>query len=77
VSSRLALALVLSAATVLVGLAACCLQSECHARARRLAALQRECELLEAANTQAQAIASAHVYGEANPRDLTLEGSWD
>lgn len=76
-SARLVLTLSLSAAIVLVGLAACCLQSECHARARRLATLQRECELLEAANTQAQAIASAHVWGESNPRDLTLEGSWD
>ena len=76
-SPRLALACVLCAATVLVGLAVCCLQSECHSRARRLAELQRECELLEAANTQAQAMASAHVWGEANPGDLKLEGSWD
>ena len=76
-SARLALGLILCAATLVVGLSVCCLQSKCHSRARRLAELQRECELLEAANAQAQAVASAHVWGEANPSDLEPEGAWE
>lgn len=75
-TARLVLALAMCAGTVLVGLYVCCLQSENHARARRLAELQRECELIEAANTQDEAIAGAHVSGEPNPQDFTFQGAW-
>ena len=81
-SGRLLLAGTLGVGTMAVGLFVCCLQSRNHARARRLAELQRECELIEAANTQDEAVANAHVWGESNPedfvgRDLRDQGGWE
>lgn len=81
-TGRLALGLVMCAGALLVGLYVCCLQSNNYDRARRLAELQRQCELIEAANTQDEAVARAHVWGEVNPDDLTdrrggEEGGWE
>ena len=81
-SARLLLAVLLGCATMAVGLFVCCMQSRNHERARRLAELQRDCELIEAANTQNEAIADAHVWGESNPvdhvgRDLRDQGGWE
>ena len=70
-TGRLALGLAMCGGALLVGLYVCCLQSENYDRARQLAELQRECELIEAANTQDAAVARAHVWGEANPVNLT------
>ena len=80
-TGRLALGLAMCGGTLLVGLYVCCLQSENYDRARQLAELQRECELVEAANTQDAAVARAHVSGEPNPVNLTdreqEQGAWE
>jgi hypothetical protein len=61
--TRSLLALLLCALTLALGLWAALVQSENHARARDLAELQRQCEMIEAANAQAQAVVSAHLPG--------------
>ncbi|MCC6406061.1 MAG: hypothetical protein IT453_02765 [Planctomycetes bacterium] len=57
---------VFGASALLVTLVTSAIQSENHARANRLAEIQRRCEMVEAANVQAQAMARAHVWGEPN-----------
>jgi len=61
-----ALAVGLGAMTLIVGLFTCAIESQNHARGRRLAELQREVEMIETANTQSAAIASAHLWGRPN-----------
>ena len=61
-----ALAVGLGAMTLIVGLFACAIESGNHDRGRRLAELQRELEMLEAANAQSTAVVSAHVWGRPN-----------
>ncbi|MCK6448663.1 MAG: hypothetical protein L6Q99_19900 [Planctomycetes bacterium] len=58
---------------LLVVLVTAAVQSENHARAKRLADIQRRCEMIEAANVQAQASVRAHVWGEPN-RPLAQRG---
>lgn len=58
---------------LLVVLVTAAVQSENHARAKRLADIQRRCEMIEAANVQAQATVRAHVWGEPN-RPLAQRG---
>jgi hypothetical protein len=64
--TRTLLALGLCALTLALGLWAALIQCDNHARARDLAELQRQCEMIEAANAQAQALVSSHVPGRAN-----------
>jgi hypothetical protein len=54
----------LCALILAVGLYAALRQSENHARARVLAECQRLCEMIEAANEEAEARALAHLPGE-------------
>jgi hypothetical protein len=54
----------LCALILAVGLYAAIQQSENHARARLLADCQRLCEMIEAANAQAEARVLAHLPGE-------------
>ncbi len=61
----------LALTVVATALWTCCVQAENHQRARDLARLQRDWEMLEAANAQAQARADAHVPGVSN-RDLDV-----
>ncbi len=68
---RDALVATLALASLATALWTCCVQAENHQRARDLARLQREWEMLEAANAQAQARADAHVPGVSN-RDLDV-----
>ncbi|MCE9593909.1 MAG: hypothetical protein K8S98_06930 [Planctomycetes bacterium] len=63
----------LGAVALFVSLATAAVQSENHERARRLAEIQRRCEMVEAANVQAQALVRAHVWGEPN-RPLAKRG---
>jgi hypothetical protein len=56
----------LGAMTLLLGLFTCVVQTTNHERAHQLAELQREWEMLEAANAQRAAVAGAHVWGSAN-----------
>jgi len=54
----------LCALILAIGLYAAIQQSENHSRARDLAECQRLCEMIEAANAQAEARALAHLPGE-------------
>lgn len=62
------------ATALLAALATAAIQSENHERAHRLAEIQRRCEMIEAANVQAQALVRAHVWGEPN-QPLARRGS--
>jgi hypothetical protein len=64
---------ILGASALFVALAVAAIQSENHERARRLAEIQRRCEMVEAANVQAQTLVRAHVWGEPN-RPLAKRG---
>jgi hypothetical protein len=64
--SLLAVALALAAMTV--GLCAAVVVAHNHARADRLAQLQRRLEMQRAANDQSEARAAAHVWGRADAR---------
>lgn len=65
-SLRAALSVGLCGATLVTGLATCFIQNSCHARAEELSRIQREWEMVAAANAQARAIVSAHVWGVSN-----------
>ena len=65
-SGRSSRRLGLGAMTLLMGLFTCVVQTTNHERARQLAELQREWEMLEAANAQREAVAAAHVWGRPN-----------
>jgi len=65
--TRLAMTVGLGAMTLITGLFTCVVQSSNHERARQLSELQREWEMLEAANEQREAVAGAHVWGLAYP----------
>ena len=65
--SRLALCFATGLATLGVGLATALVQAENHARARRLADLQRTWEHLEAINVQREARAASHVFEDGRP----------
>ena len=74
-STRVWLSVSLSVLAVALGLLACAVQTHNHARAARLASLQREFEMLDAANAQADAMVSAHVWGVSNAElDVTPKG---
>lgn len=64
--TRVAMTVGLGAMTLITGLFTCVVQTTNHDRARQLAELQREWEMLEAANAQRAAIAGAHVWGASN-----------
>ena len=64
--TRAVLSVALSAASVALALWACYVQSLNHSRAQELARIQREWEMLSAANAQMAAVVSAHVWGVAN-----------
>lgn len=61
--TRVALSLGLAGLVLLLGILTCVVQTHNHARAAELARRQREFEMLDAANAQARAIVSAHVWG--------------
>ena len=63
--TRVAMTVGLGAMTLITGLFTCVVQTQNHDRARQLSELQREWEMLEAANQQRAAIAGAHVFGRA------------
>jgi hypothetical protein len=65
-STRFALCAGLCALSLAAALATSFVQCENHARAQRLAALQRRVEMLSAANAQMRATATAHVFGVPN-----------
>lgn len=71
--TRTALCVTLGTLALVVGLVTCVVQSSNHARARRLAELQRQWEMLDAANAQSEATAAAHVWGRRN-EELTDAG---
>ncbi len=64
--TRVVVTIGLAAMTLITGLFTCVVQSQNHERARQLSELQRDWEMLEAANAQREAIADAHVWGRAN-----------
>jgi len=66
--TRALLAILLSLLTLALGLWTCLVQSSNHERASELAHAQREWEMLDAANAQAEATVSAHVWGMPNER---------
>lgn len=59
-------AVVLGIAALGAALLAAAVQSYNHARAAELALVQRRCEMIEAANTQARTQVRAHVSGQPN-----------
>ena len=61
-----AVAVVLGFAALCAALLAAAVQSYNHARAAELALVQRRCEMIEAANTQARTQVRAHVFGQPN-----------
>ncbi len=63
---RSAVVWIVGAVALLVSLGTAAIQSENHSRANDLAAIQRRCEMIEAANVQARAMVRAHVWGEPN-----------
>lgn len=70
---RIALSASLSLAVVLAALVACFVQNSNHARAEQLSRMQREWEMVAAANAQMRARVSSHVSGVANTElDATL-----
>ena len=70
--TRIALSLSLCATALGVAILACVVQSHNHARAAELSRRQREFEMLDAANAQANVIVSAHVWGVPNGQlDIT------
>ncbi len=72
---RVALSAGLSVAVVLAALVACFVQNSNHARAEELSRMQREWEMVAAANAQMRARVSSHVPGVANDElDATLRG---
>ena len=73
--TRTALALLVGTLTLAIGLWTCLIQARNHARARELAELQRNWEMLEAANQQNEALAAAHVWGLADERPLAARTS--
>lgn len=72
-ATRNTLALALGALSLGVGLLACFVQASNHARAQDLARLQRQWEMLEAANAQVKALVDAHVAGVPNAAPQGLE----
>jgi hypothetical protein len=60
------LAIALSLLALTVGLCAALVVAHNHARADRLAQLQRRLEMQRAANDQSEARAAAHVWGRAD-----------
>jgi fatty acid/phospholipid biosynthesis enzyme len=70
VSERVLLTLVASGLALAAGLATCVVQAHGHARAQALARVQRQCEMIEAANAQAAAIVESHIPGVPNPSTL-------
>lgn len=56
----------LGGVALLAALVTAAIESDNHARAHRLAEIQRRCEMVEAANVQAQALVRAHVWGRPN-----------
>jgi uncharacterized protein HemX len=65
-STRNMLAFGLCALALAVGLVTCFVQARNHARAQELARLQRQWEMLDAANAQVGAVVAAHVDGVPN-----------
>jgi hypothetical protein len=61
----------LCGAAFATGLIACVVRNANHRRAEELARLQREWEMLAAANAQMAALVEAHVWGVAN-RELDV-----
>lgn len=72
---RVALSASLSAAVVFAALVACFVQNSNHARAEELSSMQREWEMVAAANAQMRARVSSHVPGVDNDElDATVSG---
>ena len=72
---RVALSASLSVAVMLAALVACFVQNSNHARAEELSRMQREWEMVAAANAQMLARVSSHVPGVANDElDATARG---
>lgn len=71
---RAALVLLLCGLTLVIGLCTTIVQNGNHARAAELAMLQRQWEMLEAANAQARALVASHLPGTPNvPLDPKLQ----
>lgn len=71
---RAALVLLLCGLTLVIGLCTTIVQNGNHARAAELSVLQRQWEMLEAANAQARALVASHLPGTANvPLDPKLQ----
>jgi hypothetical protein len=76
--TRALLVLLLCAVTLALGLCTALVQTDNHERAHALSQLQRECEMLEAANAQAETLVSSHLPGQPNrPLSLRPERSGD
>jgi hypothetical protein len=66
VSLRAQLSLGLCVTLAVLGLWTCLVQSRNHERAESLSRIQRQWEMVNAANAQARAVVSSHVPGVAN-----------
>lgn len=64
--TRVALSLFLTGLALVLGILTCVVQTHNHERAAELSRKQREFEMLDAANAQADAVVSAHVWGVPN-----------
>ena len=74
--TRILLSVSVSGAALALAVFACVVQSHNHSRAAELARRQREFEMLDAANAQANAVVSAHVWGVPNEQlDITRSRS--
>jgi hypothetical protein len=71
--TRSLLAVALSLLALTVGLCAAVVVAHNHARADRLAQLQRRLEMQRAANDQSEARAAAHVWGRADARSAPTD----
>ena len=65
-SLRAQLSIVLCGLLAVLGLWTCLVQSSNHERAEGLSHVQRQWEMVNAANAQARAVVSSHVPGVAN-----------
>ncbi len=65
-SLRAQLSIVLCSLLAVLGLWTCLVQSSNHERAEGLSHVQRQWEMVNAANAQARAVVSSHVPGVAN-----------
>ncbi len=75
-SLRASLSAALSLGAVFAALAACFLQNSNHARAEELSRMQRQWEMVAAANAQMRARVESHVPGVSNDElDATVRAS--